>query len=101
MRGAVGGTASCIGTLLRGDGVVDCQSSSSEVVDSSADDSRLASCGSSRETCVDGDLHARVIGRQPSGGTLHEERKFREESSEGTWEDDGIEERNRGGDRFL
>ena len=49
----------------RGDDVVNCQSSSSDVLDSSVDDNRCASCGSSLATCVDGDLHARVSGRRP------------------------------------
>ena len=59
------GTANRTGATFRGDDAVDCQSSSSDVVDSSVDEIRCASCGSSLLGCVDGDLHARAIGRRP------------------------------------
>ena len=65
MRGGVGGTEGGSEATWRGSDVVDCQSSSSDVLDSSVDDNRCASCGSSLATCVDGDLHALVIGRRP------------------------------------
>ena len=64
MRGGVAGTEGGTEVALRGDDVVDCQSSSSDVLDSSVDDNRCASCGSSLATCVDGGLHARVSGRR-------------------------------------